>query len=209
MSRLWLPTVVLALLAGSAYAQDGGDAIDPKVQCNKWCGSGDKPCQLIRFLGFSQDGQQSGYSHLTCPGKLEKKKKRMTMHLRRLRKGKRKLATQVLDPEDKIYPGFFRRNDYWVNELPGQEKDGVWEYDAGWGQTIRFYWKTEKKVAYYLEVLHSGQEVYRRRYEFDEIYFDVIPKVYLSRRSQKIALVLALDAIVKVDAGIAFFSLNP
>lgn len=196
-------------MPGVALSADRYDEVDPGVQCRKWCGDSDKPCELIRFMGFSPDNERVGYVHLKCPGKLEKKKKRMTYNLMRLRKGKRKLGVEVVTPEKKIYPGWFKRQGFVLNELPGVEKDGFREYDAGRGQTVRFYWKTEQKVAYYVEVLRDGRQVFSRRYEFDEIYFGMTPRVYLSPNLQKIALVLALDAMVKIDAGVAFFSLNP
>ena len=68
---------------------------------------------------------------------------------------------------------------------------------------------TEKNVAWYFTVKCREGLRFSYRGEFEEIYFGLQPKVYLSPNGQRAAVVLLLDAMVKVDAALVIFSLNP
>lgn len=204
--------LALALLvAGPAAAGDRHESttLKPAAECEKRCGGVEKPCERIEFLGFSPDSTRIGFMHLTCPGPHSKNEPRLTYHVRELSNKKRKLRLKRLDLGDVRFPEFYARNEYFVLELPDRGSDGLHRYDAYRGVFVDFHWKTEKRVAWYLTVSRKDKELFTHRGEFEEIYFGVQPSVYLSPDGEKVAVVMVLDAMIKVDSGIAAFSLNP
>jgi hypothetical protein len=202
MFRTFIVAMVL-VVTGPVVAQE-----TPAERCSSLCR--EKACENYEFHGFSEDSDQYGYSHLTCPGKLGVAMPRFTYHVRRIKPGKRKRRTEALSLEGVTYPRYFELNDYWVEELPA-ERAGKQKYefrnDRGLEITVELV--TEKKVAWYFTV--KGREGLRFSYrgEFEEIYFGLQPKVYLSPNGQRAVVVLLLDAMVKVDAALVVFSLNP
>ncbi len=180
----------------------------PGEQCDILCR--DKPCESFEFQGFSKDSTHYGYSHLTCPGKLEKAVARFTYHLRRIRPGKRKRSTEGVVLEGAAYPKHFRSNEFWIEELSG-EKAGkqVYQFRNDRGLEITIELVTEKKVAWYFRLKGLEGERFTYRGEFEEIYFGLQPRVFLSPNGQRAAVVLLLDAMVRVDAALVIFSLNP
>lgn len=201
----------LFLLAGPAAAGDPDDSttLRPAVECEKRCGGVEKPCERIEFMGFSPDSARVGFMHLTCPGPHSAEKPRLTYHVRDLSRKKRKLRLKRPNLGKVRFPGYYVRNEYEVLELPDTGRDGLHRYDPGRQVTVEFSWKTEKKVAWYLTVSREGKELFSYRGEFDEIYFGVHPTLYLSPDGQKVVVTMILDAMIKVDAGLAAFSLNP
>jgi hypothetical protein len=202
MFRIFIVVLVL-VVTGSVVAEE-----TPAERCGSLCH--EKACENYEFHGFSPDSDQYGYSHLTCPGKLGGGSPRFTYHVRRIKPGKRKRRTEGVSLEGVSYPGYYDLNDYWVEGLPA-EKVGKQKYefrnDRGLEITVELV--TEKKVAWYFTL--KGREGLRYSYrgEFEEIYFGLQPKVYLSPNGQRAAVVLLLDAMVKVDAALVIFSLNP
>ena len=199
------------LIAGPAAAGDREDSttLKPAAECEKRCGGVEKPCERIEFMGFSPDSTRIGFMHLTCPGPHSAEKPRLTYHVRELCKKKRKLRLKRVELGDVRFPGYYPRTEYEVLELTDTGKDGLHRYDAFRGVSVDFHWQTEKKVAWYLTVSREGKKLFSHRGEFDEIYFGIHPTLYLSPDGQKVAVVMFLDAMIKVDAGITAFSLNP
>ncbi len=195
--------VLMVVVTGPVVAEERSSE-----RCGTLCH--DKACESYEFHGFSEDSDQYGYSHLTCPGKLGGSKPRFTYHLRRVKPGKRKRRTAPVSLEGVTYPRYYKQNDYWLEELPGKQTDKqkyVFRNDRGLEITIELV--TEKNVAWYFTVKCREGLRFSYRGEFEEIYFGLQPKVYLSPNGQRAAVVLLLDAMVKVDAALVIFSLNP
>jgi hypothetical protein len=179
-----------------------------QLRCSELCH--DKACENYEFFGFSVDSTRYGYSHLTCPGDLVKGRARFTYHLREIRPGKRKRKSTGLVLEGVRYPGYFKSNDYWVEELPAQKAGkNSYTFENDRGLKIGIELVTEKQVAWYLRVSGVEGERFTYRGEFEEIYFGLRPRVYLSPDGERAAVVLLLDAMIKVDAALVIFSLNP
>lgn len=182
--------------------------LTPAERCASLCH--DKPCENYEFHGFSPDSTRYGYSHLTCPGKLESAKARFTYHLRRIRPGKRKRSTEGIALEGVTFPGYFTSNNYEIGELQpkitGKQK---YEFRNARGLEVAIELATEKKVAWYFHVKGRKGERFTYRGEFEEIYFGLQPRVFISPDGQRAAVLLLLDAMVRVDAALVIFSLNP
>ncbi|MBM4352316.1 MAG: hypothetical protein FJ109_00750 [Deltaproteobacteria bacterium] len=225
---------VLILLSQAMALAEEPKAVPPdeesaQQRCARLCA--DMPCELMEFEGFSKDSTRFGHSYLVCPGPHGEGDSRLTWHVRELSKGKRKLHFKGITDIGQKMPGYFRNEGYEmlpVSALP----DGKNRYRFIFprGVTAEVEMVTETKVAWYLTVkgpvpererpadAQAGpegghavleREIFRYRGEFSEIYFSIVPRVYLSPDGQKIAVLLALDAMVRVDAGLAVFSLNP
>lgn len=180
----------------------------PAELCARLCH--DVPCENYEFLGFSPDSTHYGYSHLTCPGKLEEKKARFTYHLRRVRPGKRKRSTEGIVLEGVNFPGYFEGHGFKIEELSAKKLDKqLYEFRTDRGLALQVELVTEKKVAWYFRVEGAEGKRFTYRGEFEEIYFGLRPRVFLSPDGQRAAVVLLLDAMVRVDAALVLFSLNP
>ena len=195
--------MVVAGMGGAEAAEP-----TPAEQCAKLCH--DVPCEKYEFLGFSPDSTRYGYWHLTCPGKLEGAKARSTYHLRRVKPGKRKLSTEGIVLEGVSFPDYFEGNGFKIEELPATKLDKQqYEFRDDRGLVLKVELVTEKKVAWYFHVEGSEGKRFTYRGEFDEIYFGLRPRVFISPDGQRAAVVLLLDAMVRVDAALVVFSLNP
>lgn len=208
-----LPAGLIALLLSlSPGLAAGGEkpvgAESNKQRCARLCR--DQPCRDFVFRGFSPDSTHIGYSHMHCPGAQGEGKPRFTWHLRRIVPGKRKRRTKPVDISGKHFPNWYRVQDYRTVELARTKVDkNIYEFAGHQGITIKAELRTEKKVAWYLTVYHHGEERFTYRGEFEEIYFNFVPSIYLSPNGQRIAVVLGLDAMVKVDSAMVVFSINP
>jgi hypothetical protein len=201
-----LPVVLTVLLCAPAVTAE--EIKDPAAECEKVCP--ERPCERITFRGFSPDSKQFGHALLQCPGPHgDKAAARIVYHAATLGEKGRKLPSTPIPKNGEVFPVFYGRHDYQVEEVAGTSADGVWTFDTGNGVTLTFYWRTEKKVAWYVEVRRKGQLKYTYRREFDEIYYAVLPRLYVSPDRKKAALVLSLDAMIKEDAGIGVFRLRP
>jgi len=209
-----LPSMVvsLVLVALAVPAQVGAEDIkDPATVCGILCP--DRPCEKNEFRGFSSDSTQFGHSVLQCPGP-QGTAPRIVYHAAVLAKTGRKLAYSPVPKRNETFPLFYSRHDYEAKELTPtrignpKEQGTPWEYLTPAGIQITFYWRTESKVAWYFEVRRNGKLRYTYRKEFDEIYYAVAPRVFISPDGKKAALVMSLDALIKEDAGIAVFRLR-
>jgi hypothetical protein len=206
MVRL-LPALLLLLVAPALAAEERPEPT-PDARCTALCRG--NPCESYEFAGFSPDSDRCGYSHLTCPGPHDQKEARYTWHVRRIRPGKRKLSTAAIVVEAETWPSYFRKEEYRVEELPSRQTGKQrYEFNGERGLKITVELATEKKVAWYFSVEDENGERFRYRGEFEEIYFGIQPRIFVSPNGQRAAVVLLLDAMVKVDAALVLFSLNP
>jgi len=177
-------------------------------RCAEVCA--DTACEVLSFAGFSPDSATLAYSLLRCPGAHGEGEPIVTWHVREIAKGKRKLHMKAVQLPGEKFPKWLKDRDFTVTEITGSEEEkNRWTFLLPEGSQVVIEMKTEEKVAWYLEVLRDGKSIFRYRGEFEEIYFGIRPWVYIAPDSQKIAVVLALNAMVRVDSGLAVFSLNP
>jgi len=211
--RFFLLSLVVLLFPYCVAAQSRSDFKFPLHEvparrCEKVCGN--TPCEAVEFAGFSSDSTRFGYSHLVCPGPHTEARARLKYHLKELLKGKRKLSSKHVDVDGGKCPRCFNKAGLEVLELKGDRVDkNSFMFTAPSRVTVAVELKTEKAVAWYLTVEYEGKRIFRYRGEFEEIYFEFKPRVFLSPDGQKVAVVLHLDAMVKVDSTMALFSLNP
>jgi hypothetical protein len=201
---------LLYVLASGPGIADPHETLEaPAARCRRLCQ--ERACELYEFLGFAHDSLSFCYSRTACPGAQGEGKPRYDFHVREVKPGKRKLATPRIETDDDDkFPAYLKTHDYRVIELTGKRTgDNAWEFVAPAGQKIVVEMKTEQAVAWYLTVSHCEKEIFRHRGEFKEIYFSLIPRLYVSPDGQKIGLFMTLDSMVKLDAGFAVFSLNP
>jgi len=227
----WLTPALGQALAPSTPPVDGAKAVPEDEEtasqrCMRLCA--DTPCEVMGFEGFSKDSGRFGHSYLVCPGTHGEGEERLTWHVRELSPGKRKLRFKGITDIGQKMPRYFRTEGYEVLPMAGTpEGKDRYRYVLPRGLTAEIELATEAKVAWYLTVrgpdpdrvgstgTEEGapaildREIFRYRGQFEEIYFNLVPRVYLSPDGQKIAVLLALDAMVRVDAGLALFSLNP
>ncbi len=217
--RVVTAVILYAVLVGSPVLGDEPAAppIDEETasaRCARLCSQ--TPCTLMEFNGFSKDSTRFGHSYLVCPGPHGEGEARLTWHVREVTPGKRKLHFKGITDIGQKMPRYFQTEGYELLPVTATTQDkNRYRFHLPRGATADIELVTEEKVAWYLtltgagETASPGAEIFRYRGEFEEIYFGLVPRVYLSPDGQRIAVLLALDAMVRVDAGLAVFSINP
>jgi hypothetical protein len=211
---VWAVLTGLLLVPPPALGDQPAEEETALVRCVRLCSQ--TPCTLMEFEGFSKDSKRFGHSYLACPGAHGEGEAQLTWHVREISPGKRKLHFKGVTDIGQKMPRYFKTEGYELLPVAGTA-DGRNRYRflLPRGMTVDIELATEDKVAWYLTVSSASssepapREIFRHRGEFEEIYFGLTPRVYLSPDGQKIAVLLALDAMVRVDAGLAVFSLNP
>ena len=204
-----LVAFTLALAPGVAAGQQSFDAEETNGQrCARICG--DQPCRDFVFRGFSPDSEYYGYSHMYCPGPHGEGKARFTWHIRSIKPGKGKLRSKAVGIKGKHFPNWYNIEKFRKKELPRAKTDkNSYEFEGPDDITLKAELRTEKKVAWYLAVNAGEKERFNYRGQFEEIYFNFVPTIYVSQNGQRIAVLLGLDAMVKTDSALIVFSLNP
>lgn len=194
------------LAAGFPGGPEGAQDIAPR--CAQLCA--DTMCEVIAFRGFSADSSRIAYSLLQCPGVHGEGKAKFTWQVREISKGKGKLRLRRVESPGERHATWFKKQGFTAREIPGREVEkNKWLFNSPEGSTLSIELATEKRVAWYLDVTRKERHVFRYRGEFEEIYFELKPWVYLAPDNRKVAVVLALNGVIRVDAGIAVFSLDP
>jgi len=206
-------TALLALLAIIGEQPGSGDErdpeIDPALRCRELCR--DLPCTSFEFFGFSPDGAQVGYSRLRCPGAHSRNgQARLKWHLSVLKSGSPKVLLAGIRQTGVSFPRYFRRNGFVITEVGGAEQEkNSWTFSAADGTSFTVELRTEETMACYFSVASPSGRSYRHRWQLSEIYFGIRPRLFLSPDGRRAALLLALDAGVKVDGELAVFSAAP
>lgn len=200
---------ILLVCGGPAFGQvKPAEVESPSKQCKRLCG--DVPCESFGFAGFDPDSVEFGYLRLVCPGPHTQARAKVKYHVKRTLKGKRKLNTVHMDLTGEVCPRCFKERKLESEELVGSKRGKhQWYFKTHYGIEMDLEMRTEEAVAWYFRVNYKGEEVYSYRGEFKEIYFGFKPRVFAAPDGQKVAVMLILDAMVKVDTALVIFSLNP
>ncbi len=162
-----------------------------------------KPTSTVTFHGWSPDSTRVGWALERRGGGRKAKKVWYLKETKRTSHGKARLR-RVKAPDDAHFPAYYETQDFELHDLEVS-------FDAAQTQTViplRYdrtlivELKTEDKIRLYYWFEEGADRLLLHKVTFDEIYFAVGVRAWLSPNGRRVALALALDGDVRLDAAL-------
>ena len=197
-----LPTLALAFLALSSSVADPSmnPPSDGPNEARVMSRSG--PVSLVRFFGWSPDSSRVGWSLTRRNGAGKHKKTYYVREIRRTNHGKARLWR--LDLADAKFPPYFFQQKFEIHdiEVSASQKRDIAVIPLRYGRRLVLELKTEDRIHLYYWFEEGDDRVLLHKASFDEIYFAFDAWAWLSPNGRSVALALALDGDIRLDAAL-------
>lgn len=163
----------------------------------------EKPASTVTFHGWSPDSTRVGWALERRGGGRRAKTIWYLRETKRTSHGKARLRAVKL-PEDAHFPGYYERQGFVLHDLEtsvdaaGTRTVIPLRYD----RTLVVELKTEDKIRLYCWFEEGGDRLLLHKVTFDEIYFAAGVRAWLSPDGRRVALALALDGDIRLDAAL-------
>ena len=160
------------------------------------------PVSLVRFYGWSPDSSRVGWSLTRRNGAGKHKKIYYVREVRRTSHGKARLRR--VDIEHAKFPPYFFQAKFEIHDLEVSEspKRDVAVIPLRYGRRLVLELKTEDRIHLYYWFEEGDDRVLLHKASFDEIYFAFDAWAWLSPDGTRVALALALDGDIRLDAAL-------
>jgi hypothetical protein len=162
-----------------------------------------KPTSTVTFYGWSPDSTQVGWALERRGGGRRTKKVWYLRETNRTSHGKARLRAAKV-PDDVHYPGYYETQGFKLHDLEtatnGEQTRT--EIPLRYNRTLVVELKTEEKIRLYYWFEEGADRLLLDKVTFDEIYFAAGVRAWLSPDGRRVALALALDGDIRLDAAL-------
>ena len=162
-----------------------------------------KPTSTVIFYGWSPDSTQVGWALERRGGGRRTKKVWYLRETNRTSHGKARLRASKV-PGDVHYPGYYETKGFKLHDLETSTnaEQTRTEIPLRYDRTLVVELKTEEKIRLYYWFEEGADRLLLHKVTFAEIYFAAGVRAWLSPDGRRVALALALDGDIRLDAAL-------